>query len=388
VSTYVRRPTRATGVDRHTRLVSGPTTAEPTDGRSLPPVAVAVAVLVATLAGFVTDHLSPPDNARTPGALAAVLAVVAIAGAAATLRWPVPGFVLVAAGLGGYVGRGYPNGPIYLAGLAAMFVLGRRSSRVVALSGLATIEVALVVGWLFARHNGSLVAFYPGWAAAAGAVGVALRSWKFGRAEQTQRRLAEERLRIARDLHDGVAHAMATINVQAAAAAHVIDRQPAAAKQALAAIAQASGTVLDELNAMLRVLRAAGEVAERAPAPGLDDLDALLEPVRVAGRTARLEVHGDLAAVPSTVATAAYRIVQESVTNLLKHSSARTATVAVTATDGVVRVAVTDDGGPVPPPPLGNGLRGMHERATATGGTLTAGPADAGFAVRVEWRLP
>jgi len=357
------------------------------DRRSLPAVALAVAVLAATLAGFVTWHLSPGD-AREPGALAAVLAVAAIAGAAATLRWPVPALLVVATALGGYVGRGYPNGPIYLAGLATMFVLGRRSGRLLAVSGLVAIEVALVVGWLVAARNGSLVAFYPGWAAAAGAVGAALRSWRFGRAEQTQRRLAEERLRIARDLHDGVAHAMATINVQAAAAAHVIDRQPAAAKQALAAIAQASGTVLDELNAMLRVLRAAGESAERAPAPGLDDLDALLEPVRVDGRTARLEVHGDLSAVPSTVATAAYRIVQESVTNLLKHSSARTATVAVTATDGVLRVAVTDDGGPVPPPPLGNGLRGMHERATATGGTLTAGPEDAGFAVRAEWRLP
>lgn len=352
----------------------------------MPPVAVAVTVLAATLAGFVTGHLSPGD-ARAPGVLAAVLGAAAIAGAGATLRWPAPGLVVVAAALGAYVGRGYPNGPIYLAGLAAMFVLGRRSGRLLAISALVTIEVALVVGWLFSGRNGSLVAFYPGWAGAAGAVGFALRSWRFGRAEQTQRRLAEERLRIARDLHDGVAHAMATINVQAAAAAHVVDRQPAAAKQALAAIAQASGTVLDELNAMLRVLRAAGEAAERAPAPGLGDVGSLLDPVRADGRTARLVAEGELGAVPSTVATAAYRIVQESITNVLKHSAARTVTVHLTVADQALGLAVIDDGGPAHPPRMGNGLRGMHERATATGGTLTAGPEGAGFAVHAEWSL-
>ena len=357
--------------------------------RHLPPGAAAitgVVALLALLAGVVTIHLPDGDANRQPGPLAVAAVVAAVTGAGATVRWPVPGAVLVAVALGVYVGRGYPNGPVYLTGLAAGFLLGRRVGRVLTLAGLVAIELGLVIGWLVARHNGALVAFYPGWVAAAAAVGATLHNRRLSRTENNRRRLAEERLRIARDLHDGVAHAMATINVQAAAAAHVIDQRPAAAKDALTAIARASGTVLDELNAMLTLLRDADEPAALAPTPGLAEVADLVDGLRAAGRDGRCEINGDPAGVSPAVATAAYRIVQESLTNVLKHSDARTVRVVICVDDDRVQVTVADDGTTSPTPTRpGNGLRGMHERAEATGGRLTAGPGDAGFTVRAEW---
>jgi len=347
-----------------------------------------IVVLLAALAGFVTHRL-PAADARAPGPLAIALASAAVLGAGATLRWRIPGFVVVAAALGAYVGREYPDGPIYAAGLAVMFVLGRRSGRALAIAGLIALEVALLAAWLVTRRNGWLVSFYPGGAAAAGAVGAALRSRRFGRDEETRRRLAEERLRIARDLHDGVAHAMATINVQAAAAAHVLDRQPAAAKQALSAIADASATVLGELNALLTLLREPGAAAERAPTPGLAEVADLVTGVRAAGRECDYAVEGDVGTVSPAVATAVYRIVQESLTNVLKHAGAARVDVHVQVDGPRVTVTVADDGsapGPMRGPVReGNGLRGMRERAEATGGRLTAGPGPAGFTVRAEW---
>jgi signal transduction histidine kinase len=206
--------------------------------------------------------------------------------------------------------------------------------------------------------------------------------------EEALRLAAEDRLRIARDLHDGVAHAMATINVQAAAAARVLDRQPTAARDALTAIARASGTVLDELNAMLTLLRDPAEPAARTPAPGLGDLDALAATVRDAGRQCRLRADGPLDDVAPAIATAAYRIVQESLTNVLKHSTAEHVAVELCVDGDRFAVTVTDDGAVRPSFGAGNGIRGMRERAEATGGAFTADFTENGFAVRAEWPAP
>src|SRR5204862_4980542 len=137
------------------------------------------------------------------------------------------------------------------------------------------------------------------------------------REEEAARRVAEERLRIARDLHDSVAHAMATINVQAGAAAHVLDRQPEAAGSALTAIQRASAEVLEELASMLAVLREGAERPERAPAPGLTDLRRLVDSTALSGLAVELRAEGRTEAIPPALATAAYRVVQESLTNVL-----------------------------------------------------------------------
>jgi signal transduction histidine kinase len=235
------------------------------------------------------------------------------------------------------------------------------------------------------------------------------------REDEAARRVAEERLRIARDLHDSVAHAMATINVQAAAAAHVVARQPAAAGTALTAIQQASAEVLDELGSMLAVLRDDTEQAEQAPAPGVRDIRRLADSAGPSGLAVELCLDEPPPAVAPALGTAAYRVVQESLTNVLRHSLARSVRVRVgtvpdgtgpdgtgpdgtgpdgTGPDGTgpaggLLVEVSDPGPARPDGTAGTrvGIRGMRERVTATGGQFAAGStAGGGFAVRAQWR--
>jgi signal transduction histidine kinase len=208
------------------------------------------------------------------------------------------------------------------------------------------------------------------------------------REEEARRRLGEERLRIARDVHDVVAHAMVAINVQAGVAAHLIDNDPAQARSALRDIKAASGEALADLRAALGVLRDDGAAAI-GPAAGLRDLDELATGLRAAGVRVEFDV-ADVAAVPSAVQAAGYRIVQEALTNVLRHASATAARVSLTHEDGALRVEVLDDGvgaGANGAGGSGNGVRGMRERAAALSGTLESGPADP-HGWRVLARLP
>jgi signal transduction histidine kinase len=210
------------------------------------------------------------------------------------------------------------------------------------------------------------------------------------REEEARRRLAEDRLQIARDLHDGVAHAMTTINVQAGAAAHVMDRHPEAAKDALVAIRRASGDVLDELTAMVALLREGDQPPELVPTPGLHQIVDLVQATRDAGPDVTLAVDGPVGTVPKSVGTAAYRIVQESLTNVLRHAHATHVLVRVGVDGDELSVEVHDNGTGDRGAPLsmgsGLGIRGMRERAEATGGRLEAAPAaEGGFTVKATW---
>jgi signal transduction histidine kinase len=206
------------------------------------------------------------------------------------------------------------------------------------------------------------------------------------REEEAQRRLGEERLRIAREVHDVVAHAMVAINVQAGVAAHRLDRDPEQARTALRAIKDTSGEALADLRATLGVLRG-GEDAPVLPAAGLGDLDDLAAGLRGAGVDVDLAV-GDVAGLPAAVHAAGYRIVQEALTNVLRHAGARHVRVRVGRDGEAVRLEVRDDGAGAPADRNGNGdgagsgVRGMRERASALRGTLEAGPADGG-----GWRV-
>ncbi|WP_186356108.1 histidine kinase [Streptomonospora sp. PA3] len=210
------------------------------------------------------------------------------------------------------------------------------------------------------------------------------------REEEARRRAIEERLRIARELHDVVAHSISLINVQAGAAAHRRD-DPDAAYAALDRIKTASRDTLRELRSTLGVLRQVDEDgAPTAPVPSLTRAGELTEQTAAAGLPVRLEVRGSPRPLPAGVDVAAYRIVQEALTNALRHSAAAHAEVALDYGDTELRVAVTDDGRGAQEAPEGNGLRGMRERAAAAGGTCCAGPrTDApGFAVRAAFPLP
>ncbi|HEX3491182.1 MAG TPA: histidine kinase [Streptosporangiaceae bacterium] len=216
------------------------------------------------------------------------------------------------------------------------------------------------------------------------------------RDEELRRRASEERMRMARDLHDVVAHNIAVINVQANTALHLMDRQPERARTALSNINDVSKQALVELRSVLGVLRGVDGAAPRAPAPGLAQLGDLVDHATAAGLNVRVEEDGQPGPLPADVDLSAYRIIQEALTNTARHSRGTQATVRLGYADHGLEVAVDDDG-----PPSGsshggsgNGIAGMTERATALGGTLRAGPRPGGgFQVRAwlplaEDRLP
>ncbi|GAA1896071.1 sensor histidine kinase [Asanoa iriomotensis] len=225
-------------------------------------------------------------------------------------------------------------------------------------------------------------------------------SWAWGelgrtrwtrRQEERQRIIDAERSRIARELHDVVAHTVSVMVVQAGAAADVFDARPDKARAALDTIQEAGRTALDELRAMLRTMRLddAGD-EPRTPQPGLDQLDALARSLGATGLVVALDRAGDERPVPPDVALSAYRIVQESLTNSLRHGRAKRADVRLRFVDGELRLDIVDDGDPAAAVPRrggGHGLTGMRERARLLGGTLDAGPlATGGF--QVSARLP
>jgi signal transduction histidine kinase len=206
-------------------------------------------------------------------------------------------------------------------------------------------------------------------------------------AEERRRRAMQERMDIARDLHDVVAHNISVINVQANTALHLMDRQPERAREALTAIHEVSRQALGELRSVLGVLRADGTDAPLVPSPGLDRLDELTAHTRTAGIAVRVEREGDPRPVPAGVDAAAYRIVQEALTNTVRHSGGHAATVRLCYGPDALTIEVDDDGQAAAPPRPGNGVAGMTERARALGGTLNAGPRPGG-GFRVLARLP
>jgi signal transduction histidine kinase len=206
------------------------------------------------------------------------------------------------------------------------------------------------------------------------------------REENIRRAAAEEQARIARELHDVIAHSVSVILVQATAANHVFDVQPDRAREALQSIELTARSALSELRRLLGVVKVPTE--ERfAPLPGLQRLDDLAEQVRAAGLPVVLRVEGTLREIPAGVDLSAYRIVQEALTNTLNHAQASAAEVTVRRMDGVLELEVVDDGRSHGLPEGGHGLIGMRERATLLGGEVDAGPTEGG-GFRVRARLP
>jgi signal transduction histidine kinase len=201
--------------------------------------------------------------------------------------------------------------------------------------------------------------------------------------EQERRQAADERLRIARELHDVLGHHLSLINVQAGVGLHLMDNQPEQAREALAAIKTASAEALREVRAVLGVLRPEQEAAPRQPAPGLDRLTDLTADAGLPVTTATV---GQRRELPAEVDRAAYRIVQEALTNVRRHAVAGApATVSLTYAPGELRLSIHNEGPSAKPRPAGeggSGIAGMRERAASLGGTLEAGPApDGGFLV-------
>jgi signal transduction histidine kinase len=240
----------------------------------------------------------------------------------------------------------------------------------VTLRNLALCELALAGGYLV-WHNRA-----------------ALEREVAAREAEAERRLGEERLRIAREVHDVVAPSMVAINVQAGVAAHLLDQDTEQAREALLQIKRTSGDALADLRATLGLLRDPDQAAPVGPAGGLDELEAVADQLRAAGVEVTVDVD-TVGAVPTPVQSGGYRIVQEALTNVLRHANAHAVSVVVRADDDMLTIVVADDGtGPEGPTTgSGAGVRGMRERAEALGGTLEAGTRPEG-GWRVEATLP
>ena len=364
---------------------------------------LALSALVAML--VITTQIEPGDGERSIDALGYIV----IGGAAAVLALrrtaPIIGLAVVTVLLWVYTAREYAGGPIYLVFFIMAFAVAvsneRRRSLVIVATALAVLLSSHFL--LFGFGDSVWPLLSVGWTAAAWFWGDGLRTRRAylagleeraryleeTREEEARRQVADERLRIARDLHDVIAHSIASINVQAGSAIHVMDRRPEQARESLLAIKAASSEALAELRSTIGPLRADEHDAPRAPTPSLARLDPLLETAARAGLPVDVGVRGEPRPLPAAVDVAAYRIVQESLTNVVRHAQAHGATVTLDYSRGSVELEVIDDGrganGASGAP--GHGIAGMQERAEAVGGRVETGPRFSG-GFRVWARLP
>ena len=300
-----------------------------------------------------------------------------------------------------YVLRDYPGGPVFLFLIIALFsavMAGRRLfAWIVLAAGYGSfLWLPRAVGIDVAPSVAEMVGL-AAWLLLLGTVAEIVRIRRERateaarmRAVEARNRAGEERLRIARELHDVLGHHISLINVQAGVALHLIDERPEQARSALSAIKEASREALSELRSVLAILRQVDEDAPRSPAAGLGRLDDLVARATSAGLGVRTEVDGEKRSLPIGVDLAAYRIVQEALTNVARHAGAATATVHVTYGEQDVTLEIDDDGRGATArksPEGGSGIPGMRERAAAVGGELDAGPRPGG-GFRVRARLP
>ncbi|MFW6693021.1 sensor histidine kinase [Streptomyces sp. MAR4 CNX-425] len=377
---------------------------------------LATAFALCLLGGVVQvdDTLSPPPAAAYVIAVAscAVLPVRHRAPSAALAATTAAGLLVPPLGL-------LLSPPIMAPAVIAAYAYARhapgerRAAGAVALASAALLLAATPwaedLSWQDASRMGSVAAF-PMVAGVLGrsahnrraylaAVEERARRAEKSRESEARRRVEEERLRIARELHDLVAHQITLAHAQATVAVHLFDTRPEQTRTSLTELVQTTSDALDDLRATVGLLRRSEDTAEPAePAPGLSRLPTLLESFGRAGLQVSLEQRGPARPLPPGVDLTAYRIVQEALTNVTKHAGTRTARVRLDWRRDRVTLTVADDGGDAATPPAaagasdrapGYGLIGMRERATAVGGQLTAGRRPGGgFLVSTQLPLP
>lgn len=364
------------------------------------------ALLAFVLAGSSVGSILVRDDPSwgSPKSLAIGLALISTAPIAWRARRPllVAAIILFANGACAYAAAPHQAAfQPFIALTLVFYSVGSHSDSVRPPFALAVMAIPLFVAAVV--HGQSAGNAFPNyvWLLAAWAVGRTIRSWhrKSIELELANRELAEqrelaaeaavtvERGRIARELHDVIAHNVSMMVVQAGAAVRVLDGEQTDVRYALHAIAEAGRQTVDEMRTLLGVLRAGEDAAALHPQPGLADLDQLLAGVREAGLAVTLHVEGEPRLLPKALDLSAFRIVQEALTNSLKHARGAEADVTVRYDDGAVGLEIRDHGGTVSNAPgTGNGLIGMRERAAMFGGDLEAEQSSGGFVVRA--RLP
>ncbi|MEU9574402.1 histidine kinase [Streptomyces massasporeus] len=373
---------------------------------------LALAVLVCMVAGSFVEPRHRDSVSwvlRTPDPLSLLL--MTLGAAALVFRRRAPMAVLALTGTLSVIESvtGDPRAPVAMSAVIALYTVASTTDRPTTWRvGLLTMAVltgaAMAAGPLpwYAQENLGIFA----WTGIGATAGDAVRSRRAfvqaireraeraerTREEEARRRVAEERLRIARDLHDVVAHHIALVNVQAGVAAHVMDKRPDQAKEALAYVREASRSALGELRATVGLLRQSGDPeAPTEPAPGLDRLDELSGTFRSAGLHVEVARADQGTTLPAAVDLAAYRIIQEALTNVQKHAGPQAkAEVSVVRVGPNIEITVLDDGSgenETQDGGGGHGLLGMRERVGALRGTLTTGPRYGG-GFRVHAILP
>ncbi|MFG2315765.1 sensor histidine kinase [Streptomyces tendae] len=356
-------------------------------------------LVLATVVGVLGTAVAAFDDGTT--ALDHVLVV--LASAALALHRSAPRAVLVAATVLGtaYVVHAHPGPLSALPVLGAVHTAARVGHRAVAAAGSAVFLAGYVATGPGTQNVAERAGLLAGWFLCAVVTGLADRNWQAylrqteqraleaerTREEAALRRAGEERLRIARELHDSLTHSISIVKLQAGVAVHLARKRGDEVPPALLAIQEASGEAMRELRSALQVLRA----DEPTGTPAL-----LVERARAAGLAVDLTVTGDERPLPRPLDRAAYRIVQEALTNAARHAGPAKVRVRIDygtphtrESTGELTIEVDDDGAadPARPPTPGTGLTGMHERVSALGGTLRAAPrAEGGFSVRA--RLP
>jgi signal transduction histidine kinase len=334
-----------------------------------------VCVVGSTLSSGFADVARPLD--------AAGFALAAAAGLVLAVRrlWPLVTLGLSTAVTTAYLLLNYAYGPIFVAYAIAVYTVARYLPLPKA-AVAAGVSLLALITHLFTNRASlpGLFGLIPAtaWVVVPFAVGMMVRanheSVERARAEAVRQRVSDERLRVAQEVHDVVGHGLAAIKMQADIALHLLAKKPEQAEVALTAISRTSTAALDELRATLTVVRG----ADRSPAPGLDRLGELRERMHQAGMRVQVDTTGPVRHLPAAVDLAGYRIVQESLTNVLRHSQVKHATVRVGYENDSVVIAISN---PLSDPSNGRtglGIPGMRERVTSLGGQFSAGPTPDG----------
>lgn len=355
---------------------------------------------VLTVVGVVGSAFAGnPVRAAVPiDALGFALVVPTAVVLAVRRRWPLPVLAVVTVCTSVYLMRGYAYGPILVCFMISVYSAARHAPSARSAPYSLTALMPLLVIHLFARDAGlGLYGLIPvsAWVVVPFALGFTLRTWREtavrARAEAIRQRVDEERFRVAQEVHDIVGHGLAAIKMQADIALHLLAKKPDQAELALSAISRTSSDALEELRATLAMVRRTETGSERSPVPSLVRLDGLRQRMAEAGVHVGLDTAGKPpASLPVAVGLTGYRVVQESLTNVLRHSGAAKASVSIRYEPQSVLIVVANPVARTSAASTGEGgfgISGMRERVLALGGEFSVGPTAHGD-FEVHARLP